>query len=135
MAMALTLLVFTLAFVLFHDRDFWFNEMHVQDDTQHASLAATAKNIRQKHSTSKARRRGQSRPKAVVGSLESADKGPNAATTRMALPPPEVEVFSANSHRKLRLGSNIVQVDLERASSLSRARPSVVVDFSSSEPR
>jgi hypothetical protein len=53
----------------------------------------------------------------------------------MALPPVEVEVFAANSHRKLRLGSNIVQVDLERASSLSRARPNAVVDLSSSEPR
>jgi hypothetical protein len=135
MAMALTLLVFTLAFVVFHDRDFWFNQMQVQDDAQHATVAATARNIRQKHSTPKAHRREQNHPEPVVGSVELADMSPNAATTRMALPPVEVEVFAANSHRKLRLGSNIVQVDLERASSLSRARPNAVVDLSSSEPR
>ena len=132
--MALMLLVFTLALVVFHDRDFWLNEVQVQDDTQHASLAASAKKIRQKHSTSKAHRSEQTGIGAAVGSAESADMGFNAATARIALPPLEVEVVAANSHRKLRLGSNIVQVDLERPSSLSQARP-VVVDLSSSEPR
>jgi hypothetical protein len=44
----------------------------------------------------------------------------------MMLSPLEIEVVAANSHRKLRLGSNIVQVDLEPASSLSRAKPRVV---------
>jgi hypothetical protein len=117
MALALILLVFTLASVVFHDRDFWLNELQVQDDTQQASLAASAKNIRQRHSTSKAHRSEQARPKAVVSSVEKADMDPNAGLTRMALPSLEVEVVAANSHRKLRLGSNIVQVDLERLSS------------------
>jgi len=127
--MALILLVFALAVVLFHERDFWFpDEMQVQDDTQQASLAATAKNVRRKHSTSKAHGRQPIHPGSVVDSVESADRAPAAAMTRIVLPPPEVEVVTAGSHRKLRLGSNIVQVDLERASSLSLAKPSVVVD-------
>ena len=125
--MALVLLVFTLALVLFRDRDFWFPDQ-VQDDTQQASLAATAKNVRRKHSTSKAHGRQPIHPGSVVDSVESADRGPSAGTTGMVLPPPEVEVVTAGSHRKLRLGSNIVQVDLERASSLSLAKPGVVVD-------
>ena len=129
MAMALILLVFALAVVLFHERDFWFpDEMQVQDDTQQASLAATAKGIRQRHSASKAHGRGRIRPQPAVDSVESADMGSSTGTTGMVLPPLEVEVVTAGSHRKLRLGSNIVQVDLERASSLSLAKPSVVVD-------
>jgi hypothetical protein len=129
MGMALILLVFALAVVLFHERDFWFpDEMQVQDDTQQASLAATAKGIRQRHSASKAHGRGRIRPQPAVDSVESADMGSSTGTTGMVLPPLEVEVVTAGSHRKLRLGSNIVQVDLERASSLSFAKPSVVVD-------
>jgi len=129
MAMALILLVFALALVLFHERDFWFpDEMQVQDDTQQASLAATAKGIRQRHSASRPHDRGRIRPQPAVDSVELADRGPSAGTTGMVLPPLEVEVVTAGSHRKLRLGSNIVQVDLERASSLSLAKPRVVVD-------
>lgn len=124
MEMALVLLVFTLAVVLFHDRDFWFpDELQVQDDTQQASLAATAKKVRQKHSTSKAHGRQPIHSGSVVDSVELADRGPTAGTTAMVLPPLEVEVITAGSHRKLRLGSNIVQVNLERASSLSLAKP------------
>jgi hypothetical protein len=133
MAMALILLVFALALVLFHERDFWFpDEMQVQDDTQQASLAATAKGIRQRHSASKAHGRGRIRPQPAVDSEESADMGPSVATTRMVLSPLEVEVLAADYHRRLRLGSNIVQVDLARASSLSRAKPRVFVESSPS---
>jgi hypothetical protein len=129
MAMALVLLVFALALVLLRDRDFWFpDQVQVQDETQQASLAATAKNVRRKHSTSKAHGGQSIHPGSVVDSVESADRGPSAGMTGMVLTPPEVEVVTAGSHRKLRLGSNIVQVDLERASSLSLAKPSVVVD-------
>jgi hypothetical protein len=124
MAMALVLLVFALALVLFRDRDFWFpDQVQVQDDTQQATLAATAKNVRQKHSKSKAHGRQPIHPGSVVDSVELADRGASASTTAMVLPPLEVEVITAGSHRKLRLGSNIVQVDLERASSLSFAKP------------
>jgi hypothetical protein len=127
MALALMLLVFALALVLFRDRDFWFpDKVQVQNDAQQGSLAATAKNVRQKHSTSNAHGRERIRPEAVVDSVESADRDPSVATARMMLSPLEVEVVAADSHRKLRLGSNIVQVDLERASSLSRAKPRVV---------
>jgi hypothetical protein len=124
MEMALVLLVFALALVLFRERDFWFpDQVQVQDDTQQASLAATAKNVRQKHSKSKAHGRQPIHPGSVVDSVELADRGASASTTAMVLPPLEVEVITAGSHRKLRLGSNIVQVDLERASSLSFAKP------------
>jgi hypothetical protein len=132
MAMALILLVFALAVVLFQERDFWFpDEMQVQDDTQQASLAATAK-IRQRHSALKAHGRGRIRPQPAVESVASADMGPSEATTRMVSSPLEVEVLAANYHRRLRLGSNIVQVDLARASSLSGAKPRVFVDSSPS---
>ena len=124
MEMALVLLVFALALVLFRERDFWFpDQVQVQDDTQQASLAATAKNVRHKHSKSKAHGRQPIDPGSVVDSVELADRGPSAGTQGMVLPPLEVEVVTASSHRKLRLGSNIVQVDLERASSLSFAKP------------
>jgi hypothetical protein len=129
MTMALMLLLFALALVLFRDRDFWFpDDVQVQDDTERASLSATAKNVQRRHSRSKARGRGPIRLESVVDSLEVADRGPSVATTRMVSPLMEVEVLAADSHRKLRLGSNTVQVNLERASSLSRAKPGVVVD-------
>ena len=122
--MALVLLVFALALVVFRERDFWFpDQLQVQDDTQQASLAATAKNVRQKHSKSKAHGRQPIHPGSVLDSVELADRGASAGTTAVVLPPLEVEVITAGSHRKLRLGSNIVQVDLERASSLSFAKP------------
>lgn len=136
MATALMLLVFTLVLVLFHDRDFWFpEEVRVQDDTQQASLAATATNVRQKHPASKAHTRDRIRPEGIVDSAESADRGPSVAATAIVLPPQEVEVIAADSHRKLRLGSNIVQVNLERASSPSRAKPNVLVHTNPSGPR
>jgi hypothetical protein len=129
MEMALVLLVFALALVLFRDRDFWFpDQVQVQDDTQQASLAATAKKVRQKHSRSKAHGRQPIHSGSVVDAVESANRDPSAGTTGMVLPPLEVEVLTAGSHRKLRLGSNIVQVDLARASSLCLAKPRVVVD-------
>ncbi len=133
MAMALILLVFALAVVLFHERDFWFpDEMQVLDDTQQASLAATATGIRQRHPASKAHGRGRIRPQPAVDSVASADIGTSEATTRMVSSPLEVEVLAADYHRRLRLGSNIVQVDLARASSLSGANPRVFVDSSPS---
>ena len=133
MAMALILLMFALAVVLFHERDFWFpDEMQVQDDTQQASLAGSARGIRQRHSASKAHGRGRIRPRPAVDSVASADMGPSVATTRRVSSPLEVEVLAADYHRRLRLGSNIVQVDLARASSLSGANPRVFVDSSPS---
>lgn len=135
MAVALMLLIFTLAFVVYRDRDFWLPaEVPFQDNAQQASLAETSKSMQQRHSKSKAHGQERTRPGTVVRSIESSELAPDTATTSTTSPLLEVEVVAANSHRKLRLGSNIVQVNLERDSPLSQDKSNVVEPSPSERP-
>jgi protein TonB len=133
MAAALILLVITLASVLYHDRDFWFpDQVQTQDDEQQTtSTTATANTVPHKQSRARIDRKEQNHPTAAVATEVAEDAGPSITTTRTVLPPLDVEVVAGDSHRKLRPGSNSVQVDLARGSTLSRATPSVPVE---SEP-
>jgi TonB family protein len=133
MATALSLLVIALVSVLYHDRDFWFpDESQTQDDTQQTSPAtATTSSAQHKQPSTKAHAKEQSHPEAAAetnGSPGADDSGTSITTTRTVLPPLEVEVIAGDSHRKLRPGSNTVQIDLERGSTPARATPSVPAD-------
>jgi TonB family protein len=131
MAAALILLVVTLTAVLYHDRDFWFpDDAQTQDDNDQASAVTPATNSAlPQHSSAKAHSKEQRQAEPSAPSSEPADETrPPITVTRTVLPPLEVEVIAGNSHRKLRPGSNTVQIDLERGSAASRATPSVPAD-------
>lgn len=131
MAAALILLVITLVSVLYHDRDFWFPDQAQtqEDDQQAAPTAATANSVPHKESQAKEHAKEQIHPGASIAPKAelSEDSGTSVTTTRTVLPPLEVEVVAGDSHRKLRPGSNTVQVDLAHGSALSRATPSVPI--------
>ena len=136
MAAALILLLVTLVSVLYHDRDFWFpDQAQTQDeDQQAASTTPTVSKAVRKETRSKGYSKEQNHPAAAVTAevaADTADAGPSTTITRTVLPPLDVEVVAGDSHRKLRPGSNSVQVDLARGSTLSHATPSVPVE---SEP-
>lgn len=132
MAAALILLIVTLTVVLYHDRDFWFpEEAQTQDDgEQTAPTTAVASSDQPKQSSAKAHSEKQTRSGvAAAQPAEVSDEArPPITVTRTVLPPLEVEVIAGNSSRKLRPGSNTVQVDLERGSAAPRATPSVPVN-------
>lgn len=125
MVVALTLLLITLGFVLYRDRDFWFPEtQEAADRPMEVAPAATvstpmqvvaespAPKARKKPHSSKA----QPKPAAPVDAASEASKDAppmSVTTTRTVLPPLEVEVVAGDSHRTLRPGSNSVNVDLQ----------------------
>jgi TonB family protein len=112
MAIALTLLLFALALVLYHDRDFWFSDTPDAEEqpapTSPPSRAATrTEPLKKKRHTSKPQ------PKNFAS---TADAPPATATAeRTALPPLEVEVVAGNVHRKLHPSSNSIRVNLQPA--------------------
>ncbi len=128
MASALILLMVALVSVLYHDRDFWFPEdRQIDDETpQGISAPAGTSAVQHKQTAAKNHTKAQPRPQSVADPTPPAPEAP--AITRTALPPLEVEVIAGNTHRTLRPGSNTVQVDLERGSSPSRAKPTIAVD-------
>ena len=128
MACALILLVGTLAAVLYHDRDFWFpDQAQTQEDAQQAaSSTATSTGVPRKQTRAKIHGKEQIHAGVPVATDVSEDSGTTITTTRTVLPPLEVEVVAGDSHRKLRPGSNSVQVDLARGSAASRATPTTV---------
>ena len=131
MSAALILLVVTLTAVLYHDRDFWFpDEVQPQDDSeQTATTPAPAVSSQPKHSIAKAHSKEQVQSQGAGQSTEASDDTrPPITVTRTVLPPLEVEVIAGNSHRKLRPGSNTVQVDLEHGLAASRATASIPTD-------
>jgi TonB family protein len=134
MAIALALLVFALAVVLYKDRDFWFPDTQAEDQLEPvpATIAAQleAKPVAQqpaapvtksettdkkKHSTKSKAKESAPAPTTAAASTDQAISAPpmTATTTRTVLPPLEVEVVAGDSHRKFRPGSNGVHVDLQ----------------------
>jgi TonB family protein len=128
MVVALTLLLVSLGFVLYRDRDFWFpdtQESEVQSQPQPVAATATAtlspalsakpasvahKKSRGRNSQPNAATRAVAAPPNT--SLASATIPP-VSVTRTVLPPLEVEVVAGDDHRTLRPGTNSVRVDLQ----------------------
>jgi protein TonB len=127
MLVALGLLLMSLSFVLYRDRDFWFPDAQdaetrplsppVAQDTPPTvspappNTATTAPASRKKPHVREAVR------KDSQNSNDSSNPGPAVTTTRTVLPPLEVEVVAGDAHRTVRAGSNAVHVDLDRAPS------------------
>jgi periplasmic protein TonB len=124
MLAALGLLLVSLTFVLYRDRDFWF------PDTQDAETRPLSPSVAQESvptaavappAVAPASRKKPPVREAVKkdsqNSNESSNPGPGVTTTRSVLPPLEVEVVAGDAHRTVRAGSNAVHVDLERAPS------------------
>lgn len=136
MAIALALLVFALAVVLYKDRDFWFPDTQADDQLEPvpATIAAqletkpvtqqpaapvtksaTTDKNKTNHSAKSKVKEAAPAPAAAAASTDQAISAPpmTATTTRTVLPPLEVEVVAGDNHRKLRPGSNGVHVDLQ----------------------
>ena len=128
MVAALTLLLISLGFVLYRDRDFWFpdsQESDVQSQPQPAVATATASPSQAasaKHASPARRKiRGrrsepQSAPPAIAAPSDAslaAASTPPVSITRTILPPLEVEVVAGDNHRTVRPGTNSVRVDLQ----------------------
>jgi len=127
MLVALGLLLISLCFVLYRDRDFWFPDTQdaetrplsppVAQDTPPTatavlpSVAATTPPSRKKPQV----REAVKRDSQISNDSPSPEAG--VTTTRTALPPLEVEVVAGDAHRTVRPGSNAVHVDLQRAPS------------------
>jgi len=124
MVIALTLLLISLGFVLYRDRDFWFPDAEVAQDqpqqtapaaapVQQASTAATL-------SPAPKRRRPVLKTQAEISAptdtavVADPTTPPVTTTTeRTVLPSLEVEVVAGDVHSTVRPGSNEVQVDLQ----------------------
>lgn len=137
MLAALVLLLASLAFVLYRDRDFWFPDTEEADtrtlspaeipnvsSTEPAITTApkAASPLKEKKPARKLRRDSQ-----VAASPPG--QAPGVTATRTILPPLEVEVVAGDAHRTLHPDSNAVHVDLERPR--SRQGPSTVARDSS----
>ena len=134
MVIALTLLLVSLGFVLYRDRDFWFpdtQEAEVQSQPHQAAEAATPSQtvIRKPTSPTNKKSHGKSpQPKARMPvaaapaetSLAAAPSPP-VSVARTVLPPLEVEVVAGDDHRTVRPGTNSVRVDLQPAEPLQEA--------------
>jgi TonB family protein len=116
MVVALILLVVSLAFVLYRDRDFWFPDAEEAADrpleapTTFAEVAATPGSKPATIVRKKVHLR-PTQPVTVAPVVE--DAAPPLTVTRTVLPPLEIEVVAGTVHRTVRPGSNSVRVDMQ----------------------
>ena len=119
MVIALTLLLFALAFALYRDRDFWFpgtqeaaEQAQDQPQVQPAPpvVAIPDSPIHKKSHGAKAK------PKAPPAETPPDTSAPPVTATRTVLPPLEVEVVAGNVLRTLRPGTNSVHVEVQPGS-------------------
>jgi TonB family protein len=113
MVVALSMLVFSLVFVLYHDRDFWFpDEDEAQDDPVAIVPAVTARNPGTQQAGSS--RKKPHKPQLTASAEAATTIPPIVATaTRTVLPPLEVEVVAGDSHRTLHPGTNAIEVGMQ----------------------
>lgn len=133
MVAALTLLLVSLGFVLYRDRDFWFPdspEAYIPSQPLPAAApTATASQAQSANPAPPARgkTRGRKSPPKNAPSATPVDASlaaastPPVSITRTVLPPLEVEVVAGDNHRTVRPGTNSVRVDLEPATSSRQA--------------
>jgi TonB family protein len=126
MVVALTLLLVSLGFVLYRDRDFWFpdtQESEAQSQPEPAAPStATPSPTLDARSSSSAHKKSYSAKslKAATRSFAAPSNNsrasatvPPVSVTRTILPPLEVEVVAGDVHNTLRPGTNSVHVDLQ----------------------
>jgi TonB family protein len=126
MVIALALLIGSLAFALYRDRDFWFpatqeatdqsqNSPQVQSQVQPAPMGIAKPDVpahKKSHSA-----KAKAKADAPYNAPDDAPAPPPVVATRTVLPPLEVEVVAGDVHRVVRPGTNSVRVDLQPGSS------------------
>jgi TonB family protein len=133
MLIALSMLLFALAIVLFRDRDFWFPDTQEADDQEVTDPSAEAAVPQPSAPMAKADTRvntrtpsfRRSKPAILNRRADSpteqsptADDLPFATVTqRTVLPALEVEVVAGDVHKQVHAGSNSVHVDLQPGTS------------------
>jgi TonB family protein len=134
MSTALVLLLGTLVFVLYRDRDFWFPDAQSTGDQLDSNSAMAASMSPTDHVGSV---RPKSRPRSIVQKEpDPAPATPGTTITRTVLPPLEVEVVAGSAHRTIHPGSNSIQVDMDRGSvAPSMISKSIPLDSVDATPR
>jgi periplasmic protein TonB len=115
MIVALTLLLVTLGFVLYRDRDFWFPDTQEADQQpirSASTVAATQPTQAPPPAILQRKRRAHHAPPADVSRMADAPTPP-ATITRTVLPPLEVEVVAGSTHKTFEPGTSSVRVDLQ----------------------
>jgi hypothetical protein len=116
MVVALIMLLVSLAFVLYRNRDFWFPDAEDTTDRPLETPATFTEAVAASDSkpAMAVRKKSHSRPSqsATVESVVE-DQAPPLTVTRTVLPPLEVEVVAGSAHRTVRPGSNSVRVDMQ----------------------
>lgn len=135
MVIALTLLLVTLTFVLYRDRNFWFPDVRDAENqprqaapdatntTTQSVLARTVSPAHKKPHPTKPQPKAtmpadaaQADPTAANATTSDPSSPPATATiARTVLPPLEVEVVAGDTHRTVNPGTNSVHLDLQAA--------------------
>jgi TonB family protein len=133
MSTALVLLLGTLVFVLYRDRDFWFPDAQSTEDPLESNSAMAASMSTADHVGSV---KPKSHPRSIVQKELDPPVTPGTTITRTVLPPLEVEVVAGSVHRTVHPGSNSIQVDMDRGSvPPSMISKSIPVDSTETTPR
>ena len=130
MVTALILLLVSLAFVLYRDRDVWFPDAEDATDrpleTPSSFAQAAAPHSKPPTIVHKKVHRRPGQPATVAPVVE--DSTPPLTVTRTVLPPLEIEVVAGSVHHTLRPGSNSVRVDMQPEENAESApQPSIEV--------
>jgi TonB family protein len=125
MVVALALLLITLGFVLYHDRDFWFPDT-IEADNQPLQTSgpapATATHFAAQQQAPAPHKKPLPRSVPVNNSAPDIETPiPPTTISRTVLPPLEVEVIAGSTHKTLQPGTNSVHVDLQPESSSEEA--------------
>lgn len=109
MVVALGLLITALVAVLYRDRDFWFPDAQ-EADTQlpgtSPAASTSATGPASHHKLTRKSHQSQAKASAPAQDVEP----PPVSVTRTVLPPLEVEVVAARTHRILHPGSNAIRL-------------------------
>src|SRR5438445_2518842 len=125
MVVALTLLLLSLGFVLYRDRDFWFpdtqqaEEQQPQPSAPAGTITSAPQVVAQPPSSvHKKSRPNKVQSKSAASAVSAPDdaSAPAITATRTVLPPLEVEVVAGDVHRTVQPGTNSVRVDLQPGS-------------------
>ena len=120
MLTALALLLTTLGFLLYHDRDFWFPDSGQADNQTLQSPPSGATTAARPTGQAQAphRKPRETHVTPAVAAAPAADAPlPPTTITRTILPPLEVEVVAGGVHKTLHPGTNSVRLDLQPDSS------------------
>jgi TonB family protein len=114
MGAALALLLCTLVFVLYRDRDFWFPDGPDLDDQAQANPASTPVTAHSEGVPAREKTKAHTRPVAKAEPDSPPVNG--ASIIRTILPPLEVEVVAGSLHKTLHPNNNSIQVDMDNGS-------------------